>query len=226
MEPALERDLYSAAAESRKGRSKGNMYGILAAIFIATAFYGMERRRFQIVLGLAALVIAPVVFGLASGSDGLIYSLVGAFAALFLTLPLSILGFVSREDIIVSMALGGILGAVQYAIAFCIATAFLSIQRMFKVESSASAAVAASAAGPCGTRLLAFDEQSALVEIEMLKIFDAGERGRTSRRMRGARGLRSQGRRPPLVRHARHRDARDSHDRDFDLGGNCHVGPQ
>jgi hypothetical protein len=177
MEPALERDLYSAAAESRKGRSKGNMYGILAAIFIATAFYGMERRRFQIVLGLAALVIAPVVFGLASGSDGLIYSLVGAFAALFLTLPLSILGFVSREDIIVSMALGGILGAVQYAIAFCIATAFLSIQRMFKVESSASAAVAASAAGPCGTRLLAFDEQSALVEIEMLKMLRMDQMG-------------------------------------------------
>ena len=146
------------------------MYGILTATFITTAFYGMENRRFQIVFGLAALVIAPVALGLAGGADGFVYSLVGAFAALFLTLPLSILGFVSREDVIVSVALGGILGAVQYAIAFCIATVFLSIQRMLKVASSPSAAGAAGAAGPCGTRLLAFDEQSALVEIEMLKM--------------------------------------------------------
>ena len=172
------------------------MYGILTAIFITTAFYGMENRRFQIVFGLAALVIAPVVLGLVGGADGLVYSLVGAFAALFLTLPLSILGFVSREDVIVSVALGGILGAVQYAIAFCIATAFLSIQRMLKVESSPPAAGAASAAGPCGTRLLAFDEQSALVEIETLKMLrmdqmdssDAGARGRAPRRSSGSEG--------------------------------------
>jgi hypothetical protein len=146
------------------------MYGILTAVFITTAFYVMKRRRFQIVFGLAALVIAPAVLGLVNGPNGLIYSLVGAFAALFLTLPLSILGFVSREDVIVSVALGGILGAVQFAIAFCIATAFLSLQKMFKIEASPAAAGAASAAGPCGTRLLAFDEQSALVEIEMLKM--------------------------------------------------------
>jgi hypothetical protein len=146
------------------------MYGILTAIFITTAFYVMERRRFQIAFGLAALVIAPAVLGLVNGPNGLIYSLVGASAALFLTLPLSIFGFVSREDVIVSVALGGILGPVQYAIAFCIAIAFLSFQKMLKVEASPSAAGAASAAGPCGTRLLAFDEQSALVEIEMLKM--------------------------------------------------------
>jgi hypothetical protein len=153
------------------------MYGILTAVFITTAFYVVERRRFQIVFGLAALVIAPAVLGLVNGPNGLIYSLVGAFAALFLTLPLSILGFVSREDVIVSVALGGILGAVQFAIAFCIATAFLSLQKMFKFEASPSAAGAASAAGPCGTRLLAFDEQSALVEIEMLKMLRMDQTG-------------------------------------------------
>lgn len=146
------------------------MYGILTAIFITTAFFGMERRRFQVVFGLAALVIAPAVLGLVNGADGLVYSLVGASAALFLTLPLSILGFVSREEVIVSVALGGILGAVQYAIAFCIATAFLSVQRMFEFWSLPSAAGATGAAGTRGTRLLAFDEQSALVEIETLKM--------------------------------------------------------
>jgi hypothetical protein len=35
----------------------------------------------------------------------------------------------------------------------------------------------ASAAGPCGTRLLAFDEQSALVEIEMLKMLRMDQMG-------------------------------------------------
>jgi hypothetical protein len=143
------------------------MYSIITAMFITIAFYGMERRRFQVLLGLAALVAAPIVLGLASGIGGFVFSLVGASAALFLTLPLSILGFVSREDVIVSMALGGILGAVQYAIAFCIATALLSVQRMFKIEP---APPAAQAAGPGGTRLLAFDEQSALVEIETMRM--------------------------------------------------------
>ncbi len=143
------------------------MYGIITAMFITIAFYAMERRRFQVLFGLAALVAAPIVLGLTGGVAGCIYSLVGASAALFLTLPLSILGFVSREDVIVSMALGGILGAVQYAIAFCIATALLSVQRMFRIEP---APPAAQAAGPGGTRLLAFDEQSALVEIETMRM--------------------------------------------------------
>jgi hypothetical protein len=153
------------------------MYGILTAVFITTAFYAMENRRFQVVFGLAALVLAPAVLGIVNGPIGLVYSLVGAFAALFLTLPLSIFGFVSREDVIVSVALGGILGAVQYAIAFCIAAALLSVQRMLKTEYAPSAAGASSVVGPRGTRLLAFDEQSALVEIEMLKMLRMDETG-------------------------------------------------
>ncbi len=146
------------------------MYGILTAMFITIACYAMERRRFQIVFGLAALVAAPVVLGLAGGVDGFIYSIVGASVALFLTLPLSMLGFVSRGDVIVSIALGGILGAIQYAIVFCIATALLSVQRMFRIEPVPPAAEAPGAAGSGGNRLLAFDEQSALVEIETMKM--------------------------------------------------------
>ena len=179
------------------------MYGILTAIFITTTFYGMERRRFQIIFGLAALVIAPAVLGLVAGADGLIYSLVGALAAFFLTLPLSIMGFVSREDLIVSAALGGILGAVQYAIAFCIAIAFLSIQRMFKFESSPLAPMATDAAGSRGMRLLAFDEQSALVEIETLKMLridqmDSSDLTRADEPLAGNPGSKGAGRRDIL----------------------------
>jgi len=163
----------------------------------------MERRRFQIIFGLAALVIAPAVLGLVAGADGLIYSLVGALAAFFLTLPLSIMGFVSREDLIVSAALGGILGAVQYAIAFCIAIAFLSIQRMFKFESSPLAPMATDAAGSRGMRLLAFDEQSALVEIETLKMLridqmDSSDLTRADEPLAGNPGSKGAGRRDIL----------------------------
>ena len=143
---------------------------VLTSIFIMTVLYGIGRYRFQVIIALAALVIALAVFGIADGTDGLIYSLAGADAALFLTIPLLLLGYVSRKDVIVSVALGGALGAVQYAIAFCIATAFLSIQRMFRIESRSGDAAIVTEPSPYGTGLLAFDEKSALVEIEAMNI--------------------------------------------------------
>jgi len=143
---------------------------VLTSIFIMTVLYGIGRYRFQVIIALAALVIALAVFGIADGTDGLIYSLAGAGAALFLTIPLLLLGYVSRKDVIVSVALGGALGAVQYAIAFCIATAFLSIQRMFRIESQSGDAAIVTEPSPYGAELLAFDEKSALVEIEAMRI--------------------------------------------------------
>ena len=143
---------------------------VLTSIFIMTVLYGIGRYRFQVILALAAIVIAPVVFGIANGTDGLIYSLAGAGAALFLMIPLLLLGYVSRNDVIVSVALGGALGAVQYAIAFCIATAFLSIQRMFRIGARSRDTEAMTDASPYGAELLAFDEKSALVEIEAMRI--------------------------------------------------------
>jgi hypothetical protein len=143
---------------------------ILTSIFIMAALYGTEKHRFQIIISIAALVLAPAAFGIIDGADGFIYSLVGASAALLLTIPLLLLGVISRNDVIISVALGGILGAFQYAIAFCIATAFLSIQRMFGIESSIARATAVSDASPHGSGLLAFDEKSALVEIEAMKM--------------------------------------------------------
>lgn len=141
---------------------------VLISLFVMTALYGMGRNRFQVVIGLAALVVAPVAYGGISGADGLIYSLVGAGVALFLTLPLSLLGFVARTDVIISIALGSSLGAVNYAIVFCIATALLSVQRMLRIESALPRA--ASDPSPYGAGLLAFDEKSALVEIEAMRM--------------------------------------------------------
>jgi len=148
------------------------MHGILTAIFITTAFFAMRRSRFEILLACAVLVAAPVAFGLVDGVDGLTFALVGAFAALFLTIPLSILGYVSRQDVIVSAALGGTLGAVQFGVAFCIATAFLSVQRLCRIDASSSAAGLPSCdcGAPAGDRRAPAGELSALVEIETLRM--------------------------------------------------------
>jgi len=146
------------------------MLNILTALFVMVVLYGTGRNRFQVVIGLAAFVIAPAAYGIIDGVDGLVFSIVGASAALFLTLPLSLLGFVSRTDVIISIALGGILGAIHYAIAFGIAMAFLSIQRIFRIESSASDVCSMHGVPPYGAGLLAFDEKSALVEIEAMRI--------------------------------------------------------
>jgi hypothetical protein len=143
---------------------------VLTALFIMIALFGTGRRRFQAVFALAALAIAVAAFGFADGSDGFLFSLAGAGAALFLTLPLALLGLVSGADVVVSIALGGMLGAVQYAIVYCVATAFLSIQRMLGVDSEPASAEAVGALSPSGAGLLAFEETSALVEIEARRI--------------------------------------------------------
>jgi hypothetical protein len=143
---------------------------VLTALFIMIALFGTGRARFQLVLALAAIAAAPLAFGVADGAGGLAFSLAGAGAALFLTLPLVVLGLLSRTDAIVSIALAGMLGAVQFAIVFCVATAFLSIQRMLGVDTRDTAPAATGAPCPTGAGLLAFDETSALVEIEAMKL--------------------------------------------------------
>ena len=143
---------------------------IITALFIMAALYGMGKGRFQFSIAVAALVAAPMAMGIVDGANGLIYSLAGAAAALFLTAPLFCFKLVSRTDVVVSVALGGIVGAVQYAFVFGIATAFLSVQRIFRIDGSLSAAGSAASASPYAAGLLAFDEKSAFVEIEAMKI--------------------------------------------------------
>jgi len=143
---------------------------ILTALFVMTVLYGMTKERFQILVAVAALVIAPTAMGVFDGLDGLIYSLAGAAAALLLTAPLASFKFLSRTDVIISVALGGIIGTVQYLFVFAIATALLSLQRLCRVDGSVAAARGMATLSPYGAGLLAFDEKSALVEIEAMRI--------------------------------------------------------
>ncbi len=140
---------------------------LLAAIFIMTATYSIGRPRLQFVVAIAAALVAPAAFGIAGGLQGLVFSLAGGALALVLTMPLALFGHISRTDVLVSIALGGTLGALQYGMVFAVATAFLMVQRILKIDSPSSAR-----AGGEGPRdgLISSDEQSALVEIEAMKI--------------------------------------------------------
>jgi len=153
-----------------KERPHMTTLNIITALFIMAATYGAGRNRFLSIIGFAALALAPAAMGIIDGLDGLIFSLAGAGAALFLTFPLAYLRLVARTDVIISAALGGILGAFPFVAAFCIATGFLAIQRAFGIQSLPAPAGDLRTLSPYGAGLLAFDEQSALVEIEAMKI--------------------------------------------------------
>ncbi len=145
-------------------------FNLLIALFIMAAAFCFNKNRLLLVISLPILVCAPMAFYLVSGIDGVVYSLAGVGAALILTMPLTFLRLLSRNELIVSLALGCTMGAVQYTIAFCIATAFLAVQKLLNVESAAEPSAPVSPEAGCGSDLLALDERSALVEIEALKI--------------------------------------------------------
>lgn len=141
---------------------------LFAAIFIMAATYSMGRPRIQTIAAAAVATLAPAAFALAGGIEGLVSSLAGSALALMLTMPLSLLGHISPTDVLVSIALGGALGAVPYSLVFAVATAFLLAQRLLGIEPQRNPLGAAAPSG--SSDLLARDEQSALVEIEAMKI--------------------------------------------------------
>jgi hypothetical protein len=143
---------------------------ILAAVFIMAALYGRTKRRFQHIVALVSLAAAIAMMGLAAGIDGVIYSLAGAAIALFFTVPLSILGVVSRCDVVVSVALGAALGGVRFAAVYGTAIAFLLLQKLLRIDTPTAGAEGALSVSPSGAGLLAMDEKSALVEIEAMKM--------------------------------------------------------
>lgn len=142
---------------------------LITGIFALAALVAAVRPRAQVILAGAVAIAAPAAFGVMDGADGLVFSLAGASIALVLTMPLSLFGHVSRPGVLVSVALGGMIGAVQYSIVFAIATLFLAIQRVLRVEMVAEPAFGGMP-GPRGSGFLGIDEQSALVEIEAMKI--------------------------------------------------------
>lgn len=142
---------------------------LITGLFTLAALVAAARPRAQVILAGAAAIAAPAIFGAMDGADGLVFSLAGASLALMLTMPLSLFGHVSRPGVLVSVALGGMIGAVQYSIVFAIATLFLAIQRVLRVETIAEPAFGGMPSARRGG-FLAVDEQSALVEIEAMKM--------------------------------------------------------
>jgi len=147
-----------------------SMLNPVIALFIMSAAFCFNRKSLLVSLAMPALIIAPIAFYVADGIDGLVYSLAGAGAALLLTGPLTFFNVISGSELIVSVALGGTLGTIQYVVVFCIATALVSVQRFLKVESAYAGDALVSPSPTYGSALLAVDEKSALVEIEAFKI--------------------------------------------------------
>ena len=145
-------------------------FNLLIALFIMVAAFCFNKNRLLFVIAAPILVCAPIAFYLVSGTDGLVFSLEGMGAAIILTMPLTFLRVISWNELAISVALGCTMGAVQYTIAFCIATAFLALQKLLNVESADAPGALVSPGAHGGSDLLALDEKSALVEIEALKI--------------------------------------------------------
>ena len=147
-----------------------SMLNLLIALFSVSAAFCFGRRNFLLSIVIPALVIAPVAFYFFDGTDGLIYSVAGVGLALLLTVPLRFFNVITASELFLSIALGAALGAAQYAAAFCIATAFITIQRFMKLDVPRRADELEAPPPGYGSGLLAADEKSALVEIEALKI--------------------------------------------------------
>jgi hypothetical protein len=145
------------------------LLNLLSALFIMTVMYCLGKPRIQLPLAIAAALATPVGLGATGGLEGLAFSLFGASLALLFTMPLSLFGRISRTDVLVSVALAGMLGAVQYALVFGISILFLLVQRLLRIDS-APTPVISERPNAEGAGMLTLGEQSALVEIEAMKI--------------------------------------------------------
>jgi hypothetical protein len=169
----MERNLFIHKGDRRiaeQERPEMSMLNSLIALFIMSATFSFNRKSILVSLAAATLIIAPIAFYIVDGRDGLVYSLAGMSAALLMTAPFRFFNIISGSELAVSVALGGTLGVVQYTVALCVATAFLSVQRLMKVESAFAADAVVSPSSAYDSGLLAEEEKSALVEIEALKI--------------------------------------------------------
>lgn len=142
-------------------------FDLITATFAIAALYTARKPRVYFSLALGAAVIVPILLTALSGLDGLFFAISGGALALICALPLSLLGQISRTDVLLSVAVAEMLGAFQYIFVFAIASVFLLAQRAMKIYSRHPEN---RIEYDRDSGLIALDEQSALVEIEAMKI--------------------------------------------------------
>ncbi len=151
--------------------SQHTILRLVAVLFIMiTAFDRSKEGKILKFLALPVIVAAVVLHYLGEGFDGLRFSLLGMITTTALTLPLYMLKRVTRTELAIACAFGGILGFAGSSMAFLIAFVLLAIQHLLEADSVPVSDNIISVSTTSGAGFLTKDEKSALAEIEARKI--------------------------------------------------------
>jgi hypothetical protein len=143
---------------------------LTVAFIVAAAIDRSKISRFKSILALSAFATSIGWHTSASGAEGLLYSFSGVGVALIASYPLMRLKKISKDDLMISLALGSMLGLSCSAMVFLIAYAFLSMQALLRADYVLITEGVIDMSSQNNTDLFLLDEKSALAEIEALKI--------------------------------------------------------
>ena len=144
---------------------------LIAVLFILTVVLNRSMNRAsRWVISCLMLISAGTIHYYRVGYTGLLFTATGAAIAYLLTLPLERINRISREDLIVSTAIGGVLGAVGYALCFLICLVLFAVQQLIKAETSSLLDWFFTRDSRRNVNIIMQDEKSALAVIEAKKI--------------------------------------------------------
>jgi len=144
---------------------------LIAVLFILTVVLNRSMNRTsRWVISCLLLISAGMIHYFRVGYAGILFTASGAGIAYLLTLPLERINRISREDLIVSTAIGGVLGAVGYALCFLICLVLFAVQQLMKAEKSSLLDWFFTRGTRRNVNVIMQDEKSALALIEAKKI--------------------------------------------------------
>jgi hypothetical protein len=147
------------------------MLRFLTVAFIAAAAIDRSKiAKSKSILALSAFATSIGWHTSASGADGLLYALFGVAVAFLASYPLMRLKRISKEDLMISLALGSMLGFACSAMVFLVAYIFFLIQAILRADYVLVTEGVIDTTTRSSSDLFVLDEKSALAEIEALKI--------------------------------------------------------
>ena len=126
--------------------------------------------KFRTMLALSAFAASLSCHYSINGLPGLGHSLSGVAVAFLASYPLIRIHRISQSELLLSLALGSILGFVCSAMVFLIAFLFLAAQAMLRADYILVTEGVLDTTSRCNPDLFVMDEKSALAEIEAMKI--------------------------------------------------------
>lgn len=144
---------------------------LIAVLFILTVVLNRSMNRVsRWAISCLLLIAAGIIHYYRAGYTGLLFTATGATIAYLLTLPLERINRISRDDLIVSTAIGGVLGAVGYALCFLICLVLFAVQQLLRAETSSFLDWFFTRGSRRNVNVIMQDEKSALAVIEAKKI--------------------------------------------------------